>query len=216
MGADGNLWFAEENANKIGCITTAGAFCSLGTSGEIATATAGSAPRGIAAGPDGNLWFTEFGTNKIGCITTAGAFCSIGTNGEVAINTPGSGPFLITAGPNGALWFTELSVGKIGRITTAGVVSEFSTGIPGNSKPTGITVGPGGNLWFTEETDPGNIASFVLNNSHDFNGDGKSDIAWRNTNGDLAIWLMNGTQQLSAPIIGNVPTSWTIQDTNTD
>ena len=28
--------------------------------------------------------------------------------------------------------------------------------------------------------------------THDFNTDGQSDIAWRNTNGDLAIWLMNG------------------------
>ena len=46
--------------------------------------------------------------------------------------------------------------------------------------------------------------------THDFNGDGKSDIAWRNTNGDLAIWLMNGTQVLSGPDLGNVPTSWTL------
>jgi hypothetical protein len=46
--------------------------------------------------------------------------------------------------------------------------------------------------------------------THDFNGDGYSDIAWRNTSGDVAIWLMNGTQVLSAPDVGNVPISWTI------
>jgi VCBS repeat protein len=51
--------------------------------------------------------------------------------------------------------------------------------------------------------------------SHDFNGDGKSDIAWRNTNGDAAIWLMtvntNGvTQILSAADYGIVPNSWQI------
>jgi hypothetical protein len=52
---------------------------------------------------------------------------------------------------------------------------------------------------------------FVIEtDTHDFNGDGKSDIAWRNTNGDVAIWLMNGTQTLSAPDIGNVPTSWSM------
>ena len=28
--------------------------------------------------------------------------------------------------------------------------------------------------------------------SHDFDGDGKSDIFWRNTNGTPALWLMNG------------------------
>jgi hypothetical protein len=42
----------------------------------------------------------------------------------------------------------------------------------------------------------------------DFNGDGKGDILWRNTNGDVAIWLMNGLETLSAVDIGNVPNSW--------
>jgi len=32
----------------------------------------------------------------------------------------------------------------------------------------------------------------------------------------VAIWLRNGTQILSAPDVGNVPTSWTIQGTNAD
>ena len=50
----------------------------------------------------------------------------------------------------------------------------------------------------------------VVHNTHDFNGDGYSDIAWRNSNGDVSIWLMNGTQVLSAPDVGNVPTSWTM------
>jgi hypothetical protein len=53
-----------------------------------------------------------------------------------------------------------------------------------------------------------------LAQTHDFNDDGKSDIAWRNTNGDVAIWLMNGTQTLSASDIGNVPTSWSIAGTS--
>ena len=34
----------------------------------------------------------------------------------------------------------------------------------------------------------------ALASSHDFNGDGKSDIAWRDTGGDVAFWLMNGAQ----------------------
>ena len=31
-------------------------------------------------------------------------------------------------------------------------------------------------------------------NAHDFNGDGASDIAWRDTGGNTAVWLMNGAQ----------------------
>jgi FG-GAP-like repeat len=47
-------------------------------------------------------------------------------------------------------------------------------------------------------------------NSHDFNADGKSDIAWRDTGGDAAVWLMNGAQVLQAAGVATVPTAWTI------
>jgi len=51
--------------------------------------------------------------------------------------------------------------------------------------------------------------------THDFNGDGKSDIAWRDTGGDVAIWLMSGTQVLNPNTagVGNVATSWSIVGT---
>ncbi len=41
------------------------------------------------------------------------------------------------------------------------------------------------------------VASGELTDTHDFNGDGKSDILWRNTNGTVAIWEMNGGQVLA-------------------
>ena len=44
----------------------------------------------------------------------------------------------------------------------------------------------------------------------DFNGDGKSDILWRNDNGSVGIWLMNGAQVVSGPGIGAVGSDWTI------
>ena len=31
----------------------------------------------------------------------------------------------------------------------------------------------------------------------DFSGDGDADILWQNTNGQAAIWLMNGTTPFS-------------------
>jgi uncharacterized repeat protein (TIGR03803 family) len=45
---------------------------------------------------------------------------------------------------------------------------------------------------------------------HDFNGDGKSDIAWRDTSGNTAVWLMNGGQVLQSGGFGAVPTTWSI------
>jgi L-ascorbate oxidase len=47
-------------------------------------------------------------------------------------------------------------------------------------------------------------------NSHDFNGDGWSDIAWRDSSGNVAIWLIDAGHILSTGSLGNVPTTWTI------
>jgi hypothetical protein len=47
--------------------------------------------------------------------------------------------------------------------------------------------------------------------THDFNADGKSDIVWRDTSGDVAIWLMNGAQVLQAGGVGTAPAAvWSI------
>ena len=43
----------------------------------------------------------------------------------------------------------------------------------------------------------------------DFNGDGYSDILWQNTNGQAAIWEMNGTNQIVGSNVGGNPgPSW--------
>jgi WD40 repeat protein len=50
----------------------------------------------------------------------------------------------------------------------------------------------------------------------DFNGDGKADILWRNDNGTVAIWQMDGTQIAAGVVVANpdvAPTSWHIQAT---
>ncbi len=180
-GFDGNVWFTEQSANKIGRITTAGVIT------EFPLPVAGTKPARIITGPDGGLWFTETGRSFIGHINTAGSFMEIplsrsgdasrgitvGSDGAVwfaqnpgnrigrigfegvatafLIPTAGSGPVGITDGPDGNLWFTENAGNKIGRITTAGVITEFPVPTP-NSGPSGITSGPDGNLWFTEKT----------------------------------------------------------------
>jgi hypothetical protein len=51
----------------------------------------------------------------------------------------------------------------------------------------------------------------------DFNGDGKSDILWRDTAGDLAVWLMNGTSVSSSMVVAaGVPANWAVQNANAD
>jgi virginiamycin B lyase len=52
-GPDGNLWFGEYSADKVGRVTTAGAFT------EFAVPTPFGGPYGFVTGPDSNIWFTE-------------------------------------------------------------------------------------------------------------------------------------------------------------
>ncbi len=140
-GADGNLWFVENRANKVALINpTTHAFQ------EFTIPSAASDVEGITAGPDGNLWFVEDAGNKVGQINpTTHAFQ------EFTIPTANSGfDSVITTGSDGNLWFTEFNANQIGQINpTTHVFQEFT--IPTADADTrGITAGPDGNLWFTE------------------------------------------------------------------
>ena len=135
-GPDGNLWFTELGADKIGRITTSGSIT------EFPLPNPGSQPVAIASGPDGNLWFTRNFFDPIGRITTAGSITGFPLPG---VYSPGG----ITAGPDGNLWFAEGFTDEIGRITPSGSLVEFA--IPtALAQPVGIAAGPDGNLWFTE------------------------------------------------------------------
>ena len=46
--------------------------------------------------------------------------------------------------------------------------------------------------------------------ARDFNADDVSDVLWRDTSGNIALWLMNGGVIGSSLSLGNVPTSWSI------
>ena len=116
-GPDGNLWFTEGGANKIGRITPAGVITEFPVPADTGP--------GIVAGPDGNLWFVEQNGNRIGRITPEGFVT------EFPVPTSASAPSGIAAGPDGNLWFTELQGQNIGRITPAGVITEFPVPGPG-------------------------------------------------------------------------------------
>jgi streptogramin lyase len=150
-GADGNLWFTERAADKIGRITPSGQIT------EYPIPTAGAEPTSIAAGPEGSLWFTERAADAIARITPSGQIT------EYPMPPVGSRPTAIVAGPDGqfcqaacdrSLWITEPDAGRI---------LEFQPGkAQGNpwwnldsdyyEHPLEIAAGPEGELWYT---DPG-------------------------------------------------------------
>jgi streptogramin lyase len=143
-GPDGNLWFTETSAGKIGRITTGG------TVSEFALPNPRDEPEGIAQGPDGNLWFTEVFGDAIGRISTNGEITEFPLPSEV------SRPTGIASGPDRNLWFTEEQGDRIGEITPTGRITEFPVPAPGSPR-SGIAAGPDGNLWFTDWNGIGRI-----------------------------------------------------------
>jgi streptogramin lyase len=135
VGSDGNLWFTEPDANKIGVFNPF-----TDTFAEFTLPTPNAEPQGIASGSDGNLYFTESGAGQIGEINPTSHAIT-----EFPLAKLNSGPGGITAGPDGNLWFTEdENVGMINPTTHA--ISEFPiSGASGSA----ITTGPDGNLWFS-------------------------------------------------------------------
>ena len=66
-GPDGNLWFIESGANKIGRISTTGSIVEFNGPTGINTNL-----QSLIAGPDGAMWFVDIGNQAIGRITTLG------------------------------------------------------------------------------------------------------------------------------------------------
>jgi hypothetical protein len=50
----------------------------------------------------------------------------------------------------------------------------------------------------------------------DYNGDGMSDLLWRDGSGNTAMWFMNGASVSSTAGIGNIPANWTVQSANAE
>jgi FG-GAP-like repeat len=100
-----------------------------------------------------------------------------------------------------------------------GTTARFTCQVPATSRRTltnSCSLVAGGNLNTCPLTNPLPTVVVTAPASGDFNADGKSDIAWRDSGGNVAIWEMNGTQILNpgATFVGNVPNPpWTIVGT---
>jgi streptogramin lyase len=140
VGSDEAMWFAEENGNRIGRITTSGAITEFPTSGF---------PYSIAAGPQNTIWFTQCGSNQVGQIATSG-----GTVYESHVPTANAALYNIASDPRGGFpWFTETSGNNIATLRESGLgfpTVRESPVTTAKAQPWGITAGPDGAMWFTE------------------------------------------------------------------
>jgi len=65
----------------------------------------------------------------------------------------------------------------------------------------------------------GVLSGWTIAGTGDFNGDGMSDILWRDMSmggGTVAIWLLNGLQVLQTNTVGTLSLNWQIQGSNAD
>jgi hypothetical protein len=147
-GPDGNLWFTEPGADKIGMYSLATHAIT-----EFSVPTAGAGPGWITTGPDGNLWFAEQGAGQIGMITTAGAVTEYPINANAY-------PIGIGVGPDGNLWFADRHTDD-----AIGLVALYQTSSPHlvmtQPPPTGLIAGSPFGLTVTAEDGSGSpITSF--------------------------------------------------------
>jgi len=135
LGPDGNMWFTEATADKIGRITPTGAIT------EFQLPTTHSFPAGIRAGSNGELWFAESLANKIGSISEHGMIKEYpvgpGVAGELAIDSTGD------------LWFGNARNNAIGRMTPVGKVTRFSFHSPKHI-PRQLVAAPDDSIWFSD------------------------------------------------------------------
>jgi hypothetical protein len=145
---------------------------------------------------------------------------AIGTsNFGSSVAMPFSGHTAIVGGYNdnsetGAAWIFAHSGGvwaqQGSKLLGSGAVGKASQG-------TSVAMTPDGTMALVGGSRDNNFAGaawvYVSHSaaaSHDFYGDGRSSILWRNTAGTFAVWQMIDGQVLSNKTVATVPTSWSI------
>lgn len=123
-------------------------------------------PQGLVADAHGNLYYTLDGGAELdtgGQRVGIGEIIDPGPDATVTAYAAGlqgneeSDPTAITKGPDGNVYFVDDGKSNGGRDelgelnTTTHAITEFSSGLAGDSVPLAITGGPDGNVWFTDQ-----------------------------------------------------------------
>jgi hypothetical protein len=98
----------------------------------------------------------------------------------------------------------------VGTFALSGGLAQFTTNTVAVGTHTVVAHYSGdGNCLSSNGSVPG--GQVVFNRAaHDFNGDRKSDILWRDTGGNTGLWLMNSAAVLSSVGIGTIPLAFSL------
>ncbi len=176
LGSDGNMWFTESSADKIGKITTAGDVTEYNLN-----SLNGLRPKKITAAADGNLWFTE----DCGDFDICGDALGLGKITTAGVPTlyplsEAGGIGGIASANDGSLWIDLTEVPTpypvfAARVSLAsGALTKYSDGLT-PAKGTGPMVqGSDGAMWFGE-TDFGLVRTTLAGSSAEFTRPGHGD-----------------------------------------
>jgi FG-GAP-like repeat len=215
----GGTW-TQQGAKLVGSGATgaAGQGLSVAVSADGNTAIVGGFGDNSAIGAawvftrSGGAW-TQQGSKLVG----SGAVKSAEQGTSVALS--GDGNTAIVGGPidnypTGATWVFTRSGGvwtqQGSKLVGTGAVGGAKQGISVALSGDGNTAIEGG---YNDNSGIGAAWVFTranLTNTHDFNDDGISDILWRDTSGDVALWLMNGNAILNSGGLGPVANTYSI------
>ena len=179
IDAQGNLYIAEENNQRIrkvtpdGLISTAAGSGIRGSSGDGGPATAARLdhPTGVTIDAQGNLYIADNGNSRIRKVTPDGLISTVAGNGSYSFSGDGgpateaglAGPQGVTIDSQGNLYIAASVENRIRKVTPDGLIStvagngsySFSgDGGPataaGLAWPFGVTIDAQGNLYIAE------------------------------------------------------------------
>ena len=197
-GADGSVYFADSNNNRVRKIAPNGVISTIAGDG---TTTQLNAPEGVAVDAAGNVYIADSGNNLVRKVTPAGAVSTFAGNG-----TPGStgdggaasaaelnAPFGLTLDAAGNLYITEFTGDRVRKVSAAtGAISTVAgdgiggyTGDGGQAvnaeldSPKAVAVDASGNLYIADSvnnvvrrvTPSGAISTAVGTGGSGFAGD---------------------------------------------
>jgi FG-GAP-like repeat len=191
---------------------------------------------GTSAAGAGSLYQIDVNT-KVATLVTP---LPLGFNnsGDLVYDAPNN-RFLASSADTGvsdALWQIPLAnpasttkLGPIGFLNVRGLAVENgqitgytpATGVDYGTNKITINASTGAGTFsqnlpnFSDITGAATIVPLTTTVRNDFNGDGKSDILWRNDYGDVALWQMNGATVTAGSFtsVPNIDQSWKVAGT---
>ncbi|MCW2283974.1 V8-like Glu-specific endopeptidase [Rhodoblastus acidophilus] len=90
-----------------------------------------------------------------------------------------------------------------------GVIADYNNAVPESNEANNASVGVV--LTITQPAQqPQTPSAFIGDGRNDFNGDGVSDVLWRNVEGDVTVWLMQSGQYSASGATSHVANDWSV------